>query len=127
MSSIEYTRAAVEMEERADDITPYEVINLMFDGALERVEQAKLSLDCGKEEEAGVLLSKIVGIINGLRESLDLEKGGEIAANLKQLYDYMIARLSEAEADTGKAILSETGGLLADLKESWAGVGEHAA
>ena len=127
MSAIQYTRAAVEMEERAEDITPYEVITLLFDGALERVEQAKLSLDCGNENEAGILLGKIVGIINGLRESLDLEKGGDIAANLMELYDYMIARLSEAEADTGKAILTETGGLLADLKESWIGVGEHAA
>ncbi len=125
--SISYTRAAVEMEERVDSITPHEVITLMLDGALERIEQAKLALDSGLEEEAGILLGKIVGIVNGLRGSLDLERGGEIAVNLQDLYDYIISRLSEAEVDTGKAILSETAGLLSELKAGWDGISIQAA
>lgn len=127
MSSMQYTRAAIEMEERAETITPHEVITLMFDGALERVAQAKTALAQGDENETGLLLGKIVGILNGLRESLDLEKGGEIAHNLKGLYDYIIARLSEAEADTGMAILSEAESLLTDLKAGWDGISGVAA
>ena len=120
--AISATRAALELEERSDDITPYEVITLLLDGALERIEQAKLTLACGNTEEAGELIGKTVGIVNGLRESLDIGRGGELAENLDSLYDYIVNRLCEAEEDTGKAILTETSQLLNEIKSGWEGI-----
>ncbi len=116
------TRAATEMEQRIDSLTPHEVINLLMDGALERIEQAQQTLANGDVETAGLLMSKLVGIINGLRGSLDFDQGGEVAFNLDRLYGYMIHRLTAAEEHTGEAVLTETGQLLGEVKEGWSGI-----
>lgn len=116
------TNAALVMEERSDELTPYEVITLLLDGALERVEQARLTLECGDSETAGAIMAKAVGIVNGLRASLDLQKGGEIASNLDALYEYIAKRLCEAEEDTGGAILTEAQQLLGEVKSGWDGI-----
>ena len=120
--SIAITRAAVEMEERAENISPYEVISLLFDGALERIDQAQASLSSGESVETDVLITKAAGIVNGLRSSLDLEKGGEIAQNLDDLYEYMDGRLQDAHKDTSGEILQETGKLLGELRDGWEGM-----
>lgn len=113
------TQAATFMEANADRLTPYEVIQLLLDGALERLDQAAEQLCQGQEELAGLLMGKAIGIINGLRDSLNFDQGGEIAVRLDQLYGYLILRLQEAEAETGGAILQESSQLLAELKSGW--------
>lgn len=122
--AIAVTSAAVEMEQRSDDITPYEVIGLLLDGALERVSQAKTTLAKGNTEEAGQLMARVVDIVNGLRGSLDFERGGELATNLDGLYDYIVGRLCEAEAENGGEILTETDQLLAEVKSGWDGIAQ---
>ncbi|MGH1371917.1 MAG: flagellar export chaperone FliS [Cellvibrionaceae bacterium] len=117
--SIAVTQAAVAMESRAEELTPHEVIQLLLAGALERLDQASLQLRCGREKEAGALMGKAIGIINGLRESLDFERGGDMAIKLETLYAYLIRRLSEAEADTGEFVLAESCKMLRELKSGW--------
>ncbi|WP_233710314.1 flagellar export chaperone FliS [Pseudomaricurvus albidus] len=117
--SIAVTQAAVQMEQNAENLTPHAVIQLLLDGALERLDQAALQLRCGREDQAGQLMHKAIGIINGLRESLDFELGGDMAIRLDRLYGYVIQRLEEAEADTGELILAESSKMLAELKSGW--------
>ena len=117
--NIAVTKAAVEMEKRSDTISPHEVISLLLDGALERAEQAKDTLSSGDAETAGHLMTKLVGIVNGLRASLDFDKGGELAHHLEEMYGYIVERLCEAEADNGGEILDETSALLGNLKNGW--------
>lgn len=120
--AIAVTRAAIEMEQRSDSVTPYEVIALLLDGALERVDQAQQTLAKGNTEEAGELMARVIDIINGLRGSLDFEQGGELAENLDSLYGYIIERLCAAEAETGDAVLAEANKLLAEVKSGWDGI-----
>lgn len=117
--SIAATQAALTMEQESEQLTPHEVIQLLLAGALERLDQAALQLRCGREREAGELMSKAIAIINGLRESLDFDLGGEMAVKLDGLYGYVIKRLSEAEADTGEFILAESSKMLSELKSGW--------
>ena len=120
--SIAVTRACLEMEQKGEALSPYEVISLLLDGALERVDQAKSTLAEGNVDDAGELMSRLIGIINGLRGSLDFENGGEVAVNLDGLYEYIIARVLEAEAENGQEVLAEAGQLLATVKEGWEGI-----
>lgn len=117
--SIAATQAATQMEENADQLTPHAVIQLLLDGALERLDQAGLELRCGREDEAGQLMHKAIGILNGLRQSLDFELGGEMAIRLDRLYGYVIQRLEAAESDTGELILAESSKMLSELKSGW--------
>ena len=117
--SVAATQAALTLEARAEDASPHEVISLLLDGALERIEQARTTLAKGDCDGAGVLIGRVVGIVNGLRDSLDIHRGGDIAVNLDSLYDYISTRLCAAEKEDGEEILQEAAKLLDEVKEGW--------
>lgn len=117
--SIPQTQAAFKMDEAGDLLSPHAVITLLLEGALERLDDAASHLRQGRETEAGQLMEKAIGIINGLRESLDFERGGEMAMRLERLYTYVISRLLQADSDTGEFILAESSKLLRELKSGW--------
>lgn len=120
--TIDVTRASRELEQKVDSVTPYEVISLLLEGALERVEQAQETLSKGDTQAAGELMGRLVGIVNGLRNSLDFDNGGEVAVNLDSLYEYITARILEAEEENGLEVLSEAGELLSQVKDGWQGI-----
>ncbi len=70
----------------------------------------------------GELIGKAMGIIGGLRDAVDTEKGGEIAANLDNLYAFMQQRLSQANLKNDPAMLEEVAKLLREIKEGWDGI-----
>ncbi len=67
----------------------------------------------------GELLGKAIAIIGGLRESIDHQQGGELAANLDRLYEYMMGRLVEANVRNDESPLQEVAELLRNVKEGW--------
>ena len=113
------TQAALKMEQEVTSLTPHGVIQLLLDGALERLDQAAGNLRQGQEEEAGLMMEKTIGILNGLRENLDFERGGDMAVQFEKLYSYLIGRLMEAEVTTGEFILAESSKLLREVKAGW--------
>jgi len=106
----------------SDAITPYEVISLLLDGALERIDRAVASIGDGDISEAAMLIHKTVEIVASLRESLDFEKGGDIATNLDALYEYILMRLESIDTDEPIEILSEVKNLLAEIYAGWRGI-----
>jgi flagellar protein FliS len=106
--------------ETVDEITPYRVITMLLDGALERVDQAIISLDDGDFDEASILVGKTIGIVSGLRESLDTKQGGELANNLDLLYEYILGRLQVIdEFHEPVIILDEVRKLLNEVHLGW--------
>jgi flagellar secretion chaperone FliS len=104
------------------DADPHRLIQLLLDGAIDRVAQAKGALAGGDIPGMGESLGKAVGIIAGLQGCLDRDKGGEIAANLDRLYDYMTLRLMDVHTEKQSAPLDEVGGLLGTIKSGWDGI-----
>jgi flagellar secretion chaperone FliS len=99
---------------------PYGFARLLMDGALERIEAAREHLVNGEQPEKRFLLQAAVVIISELRADLDLPRGGAIAANLDDLYDYMCRRLRAADFSNGIAALNEVSHLLDALQSAWA-------
>ena len=104
------------------DAKPHEVINTMLDTVLARVSQAKGHMSRGEVAAKGEMLGKALGIIEGLTLSLDPERGGEIAANLAELYEYMSRRLLAANLKNDEAALDEVAQLLREVKAGWEGI-----
>ena len=104
------------------DADPHRLIQLLLDGALDRIAQAKGALIAGDTPAMGEALGKAIGILSGLQGSLDLERGGEIAANLNRLYDYMSIRLLDVHREKQSASLDEVVGLLGSIKSGWDGI-----
>jgi flagellar protein FliS len=69
--------------------------------------------------QKGGLISQAISIIDGLRNSLDMEAGKEIAVNLDNLYEYCERRLLKANIDNDPAILDEVSSLLHEVKSAW--------
>lgn len=67
----------------------------------------------------GTAMGKAVRLISHLNDSLDMEQGGEVAANLRNLYLYMLERLTVANATNNGEIVTEVTGLVRKIKAGW--------
>ena len=106
--------------------SPYQLIGLLFDSALDRIAAAKGAMERGDTTRQGELISKAINIIDNMRASLDFDKGGDIAKNLGDLYGYMENRLLEARVDSDAAKLDEVSALVREIKTGWDGIpAEH--
>lgn len=119
---------------QVSDASPHQLIQMMLDGAVARVAAARGALAAGEVAAKGELIGKAIGLVEGLRISLDLDQGGELAGNLSALYDYMGRRLLEANLRNDAGILDEVASLLRELQTGWrelgqvvAGAGAHSA
>ncbi|MBI3771277.1 MAG: flagellar export chaperone FliS [Gammaproteobacteria bacterium] len=103
----------------ATSATPHRLIQMLLEGALEKINLAKGYMQRGEIALKGSHVSWAISIIDGLRMSLDKEAGGEIATNLDALYNYMGRRLAEANLKNDTAMLDEVAGLLKEIKAGW--------
>ena len=99
--------------------SPHRLIQMLLEGALEKINLAKGYMQRGEIQLKGNHISWAISIIDGLRISLDREAGGDIAANLDALYDYMGRRLAEANLTNDVAMLDEVSRLLLEIKAAW--------
>lgn len=110
----------VGVEARVASADPHQLILMLFDGAMMSVSTASHQIDMGDTAGKGQSISRAIDIIgNGLKVSLDLEAGGELAQRLYALYDYMCVRLLHANSQNDRAALEEVGHLLGELKGAW--------
>ncbi|MDX1801192.1 MAG: flagellar export chaperone FliS [Marinobacter sp.] len=107
------------------DADPHKLIQLLYNGALERINMAKARMQAKDFEGKGQLINKAIEIIGGLRGFLDFEQGGELAQRLEALYDYMERTLFEANVQSNVAKLDEVAGLLRQVKDGWDSIREE--
>lgn len=98
---------------------PHRLIVMMMDGALERIATARGLMSHGAGSDKAQLLHRAVAIIDELRNSLNLKAGGNIAANLDALYEYMCTRIMQAGASNKPEWLDEVSRLLGEIRTAW--------
>jgi len=121
----QYSRNAVQTG--VESASPHRLIQMLMEGALGKIAAAKGNMEHGNIQVKGDQIGSAISILDGLKSSLDKEKGGEIAQNLDDLYVYMERRLIEAHSNNDTAILDEVSDLLRQIKEAWDAIGDHAA
>jgi flagellar protein FliS len=116
--------AKVGLETGVVASSPHKLIVMLFDGALVAIRAGIVHMKARDIEKKGMAISKAIMIVeNGLRASLDKEAGGQIAASLDALYDYIGRRLLTANLNNQPELLEEVHTLLADLKGAWEAIG----
>jgi flagellar protein FliS len=116
--------ANVGIETGVAAASPYKLIVMLFDGAAVAIRSAIVHMNAGDVPAKGLAVSKAINIIeNGLRASLDKKAGGAIAASLDSLYEYMGARLLQANMNNDVTLLEEVQGLLSELRSAWNAIG----
>lgn len=102
-----------------EEASPHRLIQMLMEGALDKIRVAKSFMERGKIPEKVRHINWVLSIVDGLQNSLDMEKGGDIAQNLDSLYDYIQRRLIIANMENDPAILDEVAGLLMEIKSAW--------
>lgn len=119
--------AAVNKQTGVEGANPHQLIQMLYDGAIESMAKAKGCMARKDFSGKGETLGRAINIIGGLQSFLDKEKGGEVAENLDALYDYMGRRLFEASKDNDIAIVDEVIGLVREIKTGWEGIKDEAS
>lgn len=109
-----------------ESASPHRLVQMLMEGALQKMLTARLAMQQENIASKGENISWAISIIDGLRDGLDIEKGGDIAANLDDLYLYMGRRLLEANLHTDIARLDEVIGLMREIKSAWDAVPQQA-
>ena len=129
-----YSRAAmnayrsVAVESLVESASPQRLVLMLFDGARAAVAAAGAHMQRGDIAAKCEAISKAIAIIDGgLKASLDLSVGGEMARNLSDLYAYMTQRLVQANLRNERSALEEVARLLEQLGTAWASLPAPAA
>jgi len=109
----EYKKATINMSDNV------RIVSLLFDGALNFLKLARERMKEHKIAEKGFYIGKATAVIGELASSLNMEQGGEIARNLRRLYDFVLGRLLEANLKNDMAALGEAEKVLDVLRGAW--------
>ena len=109
----------LDVETSVDSASPHKLIAMLYEGAIAEIRRAQAAMLRRDFATKGESLTRAIRIVEeGLKASLD-ERGGEIATNLRGLYDYIGHRLLLASARNDAEALDEAVRLLAELQTAW--------
>jgi flagellar protein FliS len=107
---------------RKTDIFTSDPVNLVimcYEGAIESLKLAKEKMKEEDYEKKAKAIIKAQNIIDELLCSLDFEKGGVIADNLSNLYNYMLRRILFGNVNKDMSAIDEVIGMLDELLSAW--------
>lgn len=99
--------------------SPHRVIQLLMQGALERIALGKGCIERKDFMGKGTHLSRATEIINALRDALERDANPELVDNLDALYLYMVEQIALASSEMSTEKLDHVSSLILTIKESW--------
>ncbi len=119
----QYGNVATRSE--GDYASPHRLVQRLMEGVMDKVATAKGCIQ--RQDLAGksAQITWATSILTGLRASIDLDKGGDIAANLDDLYSYMLQLLTDANVANSTEPLDEVTDLMGEIKGAWDAMPEH--
>jgi flagellar protein FliS len=105
--------------EQAD---PHTLISLVMQHILGNLAAAKGAMSRKDIANKAKTISKVIGLIGELQDSLDMEKGGELSVNLFNLYAYMNTQVTKANMTNDPELLTEVASLITEIKSGWDGI-----
>ena len=96
-----------------------ELIQMLFDGLVESLSAAKGHIQHNSIADKGKAISRATRIVLGLQGALDFEKGGELAINLNDLYNYVTRLLLHVNLRNDLVALEEIYGIMTEIREAW--------
>jgi flagellar protein FliS len=99
--------------------SPHQLMLMLFDGALEAMSLTIAAIQNKNFELRSKQNTRSITIINGMRECLDMDAGGELAENLYSLYEYMAQELFRASFKNDAETVRNIQTMLKDIRGSW--------
>jgi flagellar protein FliS len=108
-----YRKATVDTSDNV------KLVSLLFDGAVNFLKVARGKMEQRDIAGKGIYIGKATAIVGELSSSLNMEGGGEIARNLRRLYDFVLDRLLMANLKNDPVALNEAERVLELLRSGW--------
>ena len=122
--SIESYRV-LELQSKVDSASPHELIDMLFNGARDKLNRAEGCIERQDFESRTVAVNSAIEILTGLQASLDHDQSSDLAGNLESLYDYMQRRLFRANVDNDQGAIREVRDLLDTVQSAWSAIGQE--
>jgi flagellar protein FliS len=114
----------IGVETGVSGATPHQLVALLFDGYMDALVLARGALRQKDIDAKGRAIGRAVRILEeGLKSALDLQAGGKLAADLRDLYAYVIVRLTTANLRNDDAALAECQRLIEPVRQAWSEIG----
>ena len=107
------------LEKMITTANPAKLVQMLYEKAIEVLKESEKLLEEKKFVEFSKKVTRAQDIITELNLSLNMEKGGTIAQNLRALYNYMFQRLIEGNVKKDLEKIREVEGMLSELLEVW--------
>jgi flagellar secretion chaperone FliS len=119
--------ANVGVNTAVEGASPHKLVLMLYDAVLKEIRVAKQHMQRREIAPKAAAISKAIRLIDqGLRLNLDMQRGGDIAAQLSMLYDYSERRLLHANIHNDPAALDEVNSLIEPLRQAWVGINPDA-
>lgn len=117
----------VSVQEAVNGASPHRLIQMLMEGALKRMAEAKGAMQRNDLAAKGVAIGKAISIIGGLRDSLNMDVAGGLPQRLDSLYEYMADVLVRANVNNNPAAIDEVMQLMLTVKAGWDGIADKVA
>jgi len=103
--------------------SPKKLIILLYEGCIKNLKLAELHIAEKNIEKTNQALIKAQDIIAELMNTLDFEKGGEVAENLYRMYEYLASELIKANVTKDVEDVKRNRQLVEELRDAWIEIG----
>ena len=114
--------ASVDVATGVASASPHRLTLMLYEAALKQLGKAEAHMAAGRIPEKGAAITMAIRIVDeGLISTLDLSQG-DLAHNLKSLYEYINRCLLKASLRNDPAMLAEPRALLAGMRDTWVAI-----
>lgn len=108
--------------QQVETASPMQLVRMLYDAMLQSTREAQTALEDSDFSLAHNRLLHAQRIVEELDHAVDTERGGEVAANLKRLYDFLHQRLTYVNITKSQAALEDTEAVMQAMCDMWAAV-----
>ena len=108
-----YKQSAVETA------SPEKLLVMLYSGVVKFLRQAEKALKDNNHQEAHNSLTRVQDIIDELNLTLDMDQGGEIAVNLRDLYTFYYNEVVQANLKKDASRLSPVIEFFESFRDVW--------
>jgi flagellar protein FliS len=110
---------AVYRRNQITTVTAERRVLLLYNGALRHMSQGAAAIERRDIQATSDHLGRAQEIVGTLLSSLDREAGGDVAANLAALYNYILRLMARANVEKDARPLKEAAYLLGEIRDGW--------
>jgi flagellar secretion chaperone FliS len=105
--------------------SPTKLVVMLYEGAIRFLRESVIAIESQDLNAKRHSIDRAVAIVQHLQDTLDMERGGQVAQDLARLYDYIASRILDGSAQLETAPLEEAIKLLKVVLAGWEQVAER--